>query len=65
MNQPTTPDTIDTQISAAADNLEEALKAVHRLLKEHCPGPHRPMQHKDNLPPYCRYCRRTTNGRRI
>jgi hypothetical protein len=62
----TNPDnTTSDDIDRAADGLRDALELVHQLMREACPGPHRVMQHRDNRPPWCRYCRRLSDGRHI
>lgn len=52
-------------IDMASDELHDALENLHKLMREACPGPHRIAQHRDDKPPWCRYCRRQSNGRRI
>jgi hypothetical protein len=36
-----------------------------QLMRKYCPGPHEMRQHRDGLPPWCKQCRRTSDGRRI
>lgn len=46
----------------------EANLAEQRLkdtVAEKCPGPHKPVQHRDHRPPWCQVCGRTTRGLRI
>ena len=51
---------------AELDRLRLQLEIAHvRLLEavwSACPGPHRPVQHRDRKPPWCRECGRTADG---
>jgi aminoglycoside phosphotransferase len=57
--------TTSDDIDRASNALRNALEDLHHLMREACPGPHTIKQHRDNRPPWCRYCRRLSDGRHI
>ena len=56
----------DQADQAELDRLRlQGARAQARLLKavaSACPGPHRPAQHRDRKPPWCKRCGRTADG---
>lgn len=38
------------------------LDALLTLVEAMCPGPHKPVLHRDHKPPWCKACRRTALG---
>lgn len=55
----------DTEIDAASTTLIKSASHLTQLMREHCPGPHNMRQHRDGQPPWCKACKRATDGRRI
>lgn len=55
----------DTEIADAATDLRKAAAHLTQLLRKYCPGPHKPVQHRDHKPPWCNACRRTSDGWQI
>lgn len=48
------------------DVLESKARAeLSKFVHDHCPGPHRLVQHRDGRPPWCKACRRNRRGGRI
>ena len=39
--------------------------ALNRHVRDACPGVHRPVQHRDMRPPWCRACGRDALGRQV
>lgn len=62
MNWQNEDDEVLLLLRKEANRAEQALKDA---VAEKCPGPHKPIQHRDHRPPWCRVCGRTTRGLRI
>lgn len=62
MNWQNEDDQVLTLLRAEVNRAEQALKD---MVVEKCPGPHKPIQHRDHRPPWCQTCGRTTRGIRI
>lgn len=52
-------------IEAAAAAVVTTRQRLADLLTAACPGPHRFVQHRDHLPPWCNACRYTAVGQPI
>jgi hypothetical protein len=55
----------DDEIDAASTALIKSAQHLTQLMRKYCPGPHEMRQHRDHNPPWCKTCRRTSDGRRI
>jgi len=53
------------RIETAAQLVADARNRLSGLLTAACPGPHRFVQHRDHLPPWCNACRYTALGQPI
>jgi len=51
------------RIDKAANFADLAALRLQTLLEEHCPGPHRYVQHRDGRMPWCPRCGYQSNGR--
>lgn len=61
-----------TDLKSTHDAITEMTKTIWvaqiqlaGLILSVCPGPHRPVQHRDHRPAWCRVCGYTTTGERF
>lgn len=52
-------------IEAHATIAFKALTDLDRVIEARCPGPHQPVQHRDERAPWCHACRRTVEGQEV
>jgi hypothetical protein len=52
-------------IAKTAQAIDVARMQLAALMMSSCPGPHAFVQHRDRLPPWCKACRYTRDGRRL
>lgn len=56
------PDPVQASIDETRATMQDAEARLIAAIEDACPGPHKPVQHRDGLPPWCKACRRTRTG---
>lgn len=52
-------------IASLARAVADAQQGLSNAIREACPGPHLPVQHRDRRPAWCEVCGYAENGNRI